>query len=282
MKLTDVERLSPEIWFNTTFTPLGHLKVYGKRVTINDVPFVSEILVLIGRQISHFNLENEVNVLRKAMENIWTIELNRTVYSFSTTFYRYADYIEDGLNPRYDFISSLSRHKIYEARPPPKVYTDLNIKISREIQESAVLKKTHFCEKVKLQRNEWIGGFQEIRLNVTLGHTDATMESDEGATSLHEPIGRNGTGGISSNGSTLKNESVPEHIKILGDSEFDFYIDNTGEPVVEICVEDFNPDYRVRGTVISDSASQSSCAEHKIYHLLIFGLSLIAGKTFCD
>ena len=29
---------------------------------------------------------------------------------------------------------------------------------------------------------------------------------------------------------------------MLGDSEFDVYTDNDGRHVVEICVEDFNPD----------------------------------------
>ena len=288
-KLTDVEQRSPETWFNPNITPIDYLEMYGKLVSINGEAYVGELLAQIGRLISHFDLAEEVNILHKAMEHVWTIKFNNTVYSFLTKFYRYASYVERGSDPRYDLISSLSRHKIYEARPPPKVYTFLfyYLKLSRKGKASAVLKKTHFCEKVKLHRSEWIGGFQEVRLNVTAAHT---VESDEEATALHEPLRSNGTGDVSSDGSvssngplpnnrsTLENESVPVASKILGDSEFDFYLDNTGEPVVEICVEDFNPDYRVQGTAISDPASKSSCARHAIYHLLIFGPSLIVGK----
>ena len=58
-----------------------------------------------------------------------------------------------------------------------------------------LIKKTNFCNRVRLTRSEWIAGFQEIRLE-----------------------------------------------KMLGDSEFDLFLDNLGEQTVEICIEDFNPE----------------------------------------
>ena len=62
----------------------------------------------------------------------------------------------------YDFI------KVVEERPPPKVYDYLLINIRSTTASPTVLKKTHSCERIRLHRIEWLGGFQEVHLNLHL------------------------------------------------------------------------------------------------------------------
>ena len=62
-----------------------------------------------------------------------------------------------------------------------------------------ILSKMTFCEKVRLLGSQWVGLYQEILLNL----------------------------------STLGNG------RILGDSEFNIFIDENPDIMVEICLEDF-------------------------------------------
>ena len=56
---------------------------------------------------------------------------------------------------------------------------------------------------------------------------------------------------------------------VLGDSEFDLYIDDSGIPMIEICVENFNPKYLSERTVESGTVSITSSRSHIISILVL-------------
>ena len=275
--LTDKERLSPETWVDTNFTPLSHLIMYGKRVSICGESYVDEFLVQVGRQISQLNLAEETNTIRTAMQKNWTIKLNEVVFSFEAKFYRYASFIEDG-SPRYDLMSSISSDSnVYEERPPPKVYEYLSINFRSTTASRIVLKKTHFCERVRLHRIEWLGGFQEIRLSITPEHPGVASIDGSVSSDVSSDKTLSNEESVFNNKSTSSTELVSEGGTVLGDSEFDIYVDNTGAPIIEICVEAFNPNYGAQGLEINDAFSDTKRSGHMIYFLLIMVLIVRIG-----
>ena len=276
--LTDKERLSPETWVDTNFTPLSHLLImYGKRVSIYGESYVDEILVQVGRQISQLNLAEETNTIRTAMQKNWTIKLNEVVFSFEAKFYRYSSFIEDG-SPRYDLMSSISSDsKVYEERPPPKVYDYLSINFRSTTASPIVLKKTHFCERVRLHRIEWLGGFQEIRLIITPEHPGAASIDGSVSSNVSSDKPLSNEESVFNNKSTSSTGSVSEGGAVLGDSEFDIYVDNMGAPIIEICVEAFSPNYGTQGLEINDAVSDTKRSGHMIYFLLIMVLIVRIG-----
>ena len=283
--LTDEERFfSPETWVDTNIIPLGHLVMFGKRVSIYGESYVDEILVQVGRQISKLNLAEETNTIRTAMEKNWTIKLNDVVFSFEAKFYRYASFTEDG-SPRYDLIGSInySDFMVFEERPPQKVYDYLSINVQSSTTASPfVLKKTHFCERVRLQRIEWLGGFQEIRLNITPEHPSvASIDGSVSSDASNDELLSNEES-VFNNKSTSSSVLVSEGGVVLGDSEFDIYVDKTGAPIIEICVEAFNPNHRAQGFVIGEAVSEINYAGHMIYVVDLLIMVLIARIGFIE
>ena len=108
----------------------------------------------------------ETKTIRNAVSKHWTIRLKGREFSFTVKFYRYASFVENGMLPRSDFLSFyLGYEPIHEDSPPPKVYEMFETEVQDDVYH--VLKKTHFCDRVRLSRSEWLGGFQEIRLNLS-------------------------------------------------------------------------------------------------------------------
>ena len=277
--LTDEERLSPETWVDTNITPLSHLIMFGKRVSIYGESYVDQILVKVGRKISQFNLAQETNTIRTAMQKNWTMKLNEELFFFKADFYRYASFVEDG-SPRYDLMGLIYSGKIiYEERPPAKVYEYLLINFRSTFDSLTVLKKTNFCERVRLHRIEWLEGYQEIRLNITPEHPgvasiDGSVSSDVSSDEL-----------LSNKESVFNNKSastglVSEGGTVLGDAEFDVYVDNMGAAIIEICVEAFNPNYGTQGLEINDAVSDTKRSGHVIYFLLIIVLTVRIGPIY--
>ena len=56
---------------------------------------------------------------------------------------------------------------------------------------------------------------------------------------------------------------------VLGDSEFDFYTDDKGIPMIEICVENFNPNYLEQSVVESGTVSITTSRSHIISILVL-------------
>lgn len=165
--------------------------------------FVEKMLVRVGKSKSPLIFDKEIEAIKKAMTKLWTVNLKGHAFRFWVDFDKYARF--DRRRPRYSIISSLTNELIFEGEPTEIHYRRVvRPRQEREKIFPLTLKKTNFCDRVQLFRSEWVEGFQEIRLNL----------------------------------STLLQSQ-----KIIGDSEFDIHLNDMGQPTVEICVADFNPDY---------------------------------------
>ena len=67
-------------------SPLSHLIMFGKCVSINGESYVDEIFVKVGRQIFQLNLAEETNTIRTAMQKNWTMKLNEILFFLRPIF----------------------------------------------------------------------------------------------------------------------------------------------------------------------------------------------------
>ena len=60
----------------------------------------------------------------------------------------------------------------------------------------------------------------------------------------------------------------------LGDSEFDIFTDENGRPTVEICVEDFNPSYKLQQGIEGEAVPTSGVpiVNGLMFAVLVVGL----------
>ena len=206
--LTDDQREEPRTWFDTQGAPLDYFELYSKEININITEYTEELVVRVGRKIYPLSLSREIKAIQTAVRKPWAITLKGKVLQFIVKLYRHALYIptridnikEHVLNNLIQSDETLS----FEKSLPEDFFKDEIVYMG--FGDPFVLKKTNFCNRVRLTSSEWIAGFQEIRLNTS--------------------------------------KEVFDNNKLLGDSEFDIFLDDKGEPTVEICVEDFNPDYK--------------------------------------
>ena len=159
--ITDEALQPPELWFDCHVAPLDYFKMYGKIVDFGNDSYIEELLVRIGRRKSPLNIAAEIKTIRDAMHRNWNITLKGRTFSFTVRFDRYAQFVPDGLSRRYEVVRSSPENFIWENLYPPKIY---DLFLMKGDYPDMVLKKTHFCERVRLSRSEWVGGFQEIRL----------------------------------------------------------------------------------------------------------------------
>ena len=70
----------------------------------------------------------------------------------------------------------------------------------------------------------------------------------------------------------------------LGDSEFDIFTDDDGRPTVEICLDDFNPNYETQVGVGSEAGSgvvsTNSVDRYLFVIVSILSVQAIRGPTF--
>ena len=209
--LTDNQRTEPGMWFDAQDAPLDYFEVYSKEIYINNTEYAEELVVRVGRKRYPLSLSKEIKAIQTAIRKPWAITLKGEVFQFLVKFYRYELYVptryanskEHVLN--YLILSGESLS--FEDNSPEDFFKDEIVYTG--LGYPFILKKTNFCNRVRLTSSEWIAGFQEIRLNTS--------------------------------------KEVFDSNKLLGDSEFDIFLDERGEPTVEICMEDFNPDYQEQG-----------------------------------
>ena len=206
--LTDEQRETPEMWFDAQGAPLDFFEMYSKWVDINNAEYVKSLVIRVGRKKYPLNLDKEIQSIQKALEKPWVITLKGLVFQFSVKFDRYAWYVP---TQNAKIKSNVLNHitlsgdaLALERATPEEFYKDEFLYTGPG--DPFTLKKTHFCNRVRLTRSEWIAGFQEIRLNTS--------------------------------------QEIFDSNKRLGDSEFDIFLDETGKPTVEICMEDFNPNHQ--------------------------------------
>ena len=155
----------PELWFDSHITPLDYFKLYAKTIPIiigEDVYF-EECVVRVGRRQFPLDIAAETKMIREAMNKTWTMNLKGRAFSFTARFDRYAEFIPHGTSRRYDVVRSLTNEFFFENESPPRSRYYL-LESSDDATPDVTLKKTHFCERVRLSRSEWEGGYQEIRL----------------------------------------------------------------------------------------------------------------------
>ena len=149
--------LPPEMWFKSHIKPLDYFSLY---VEPQGEGYIEKILVRVGRRLSPLDIATETQMLRDAMGKTWTIDLKGRSFSYKVDFDKYANFVADGNVRRYDIVHSLSKNIIYEGPYPARMYELIVDGKTPDV----VLKKTHFCDRVRLSRSEWEGGFQTIRV----------------------------------------------------------------------------------------------------------------------
>ena len=207
--LTTEQKREPTSWFESQGAPVDYFDVVVKKVSIENTLHVENLIVRLGKNKHPIKLGKEIKLLQETMKRPWAIALNGTVFEFTVRFYRYAWFLPLKNWQRTNVLMDLTHNKtsagIYVNEK--EAYDEVSITDrTRAVTKPFTLKKTNFCNRVRLDRSEWIEGFQEIRLNTS--------------------------------------EAVFDSNKTLGDSEFDIFLDEHGEPTVEICVDDFNPEYQ--------------------------------------
>ena len=125
----------------------------GKRVIVKNETYVGELLVRVGREKYPLNIAKETEIIQNAMRKNWTITLKGRFFKFTVAFDRYASFIPDGMSRRHDLIGDYtsSLHYVHEEKPIPKVYELIHYIRYTDLTVS-VLKKTNFCERVRLFR----------------------------------------------------------------------------------------------------------------------------------
>ena len=131
----------------------------------------------------------------------------------------YQSYIQSKWNRRYDVEDRVKGVFTLEENTGEEPYQTVMSASPRA--GLFTFKKTNFCSRVRLARSEWVTGFQEIQLNISEEKIDSG--------------------------------------NMFGDSEFDIYLDNLGDPTVDICVEDFNPDYTEQTAKPKNKSSSQGC-----------------------
>ena len=207
--LTAEQKQEPTTWFESQGAPLDYFDLIVKKVSIENTLHVENFIVSLGKNKHQINFGKEIKLLHEAMKRPWAIALNGTVFEFTVRFYRHARFLPLKGWRRTNVLMELTHNKtragvnVKEKEAYDVVsITDEN----RAVTNPFFLKKTNFCNRVRLDRSEWIAGFQEIRLNTR--------------------------------------EAVFDNNKTLGDSEFDIFLGEDGVPTVEICVDDFNTEYQ--------------------------------------
>ena len=184
-----------------------------KPVTIDNTAHIGSIIVKLGRKRTPVNISDEIKSLQAALDKQpWVITLHDSVFEFNVRFYRHALFSPLIHIPKMNVLYRLTRvESSIRYIDKDEAYDLIFVKVSDILSSRLLpftLKKTNFCNRVRLSRSEWIAGFEEIQLNTS--------------------------------------KAVFDNYKMLGDSEFDLFLNAQGEPTVEICVDDFNPEYQLQ------------------------------------
>ena len=228
------ERKQPNIWFDAKGAPLDFFILFVE--TSKNNSFVKKLIVRIGRSRYPLNVAEETNSIRKAISQEWEININGKTFKFSVQFDKYASFVYDGVQRKFDVSEFVTNDKTVRMGKAVKRVNAFSSKTNNKLA-TLILRKTNFCDRVRLLATEWTGGFQEIRLDSSIAR--------EGAE------------------------------KVLGDSEFDMFLNDHGKVEVDICVEDFNQDYKMH------KASDAIPIAYNGNAMFLFVFCGAAGKMAC-
>ena len=196
-----------DTWFKTRGVPLEYLSFCAEPINVTNRVFARKLIVRIGKMNSPVIIDNVLKSIERALSHEWELTFHGQAYRFSANIDKFKIFVFDGTHGRYNEVELIEK-QTYTYSPDEmnkKIYEPIGMFWLEHKHKlpSIVLTKMNFCEKVHLERSEWVGLWQEIRLNLT-GSGDG---------------------------------------KVLGDSEYSMYADDQGQATVDICVEDFNPVY---------------------------------------
>ena len=226
--LSNEQIIDPVTWFDTNGGQLDCFALFYRETADENGTFVKDFVARVGKTINPIRLKRDIKAVQNAIsKQPWAIRLNGVGFQFSVSIYRYESFMPLLSKKRYDVLDYVKGVRTREENATEELYETVIPVATRAIRFG--FKKTHFCNRVRLARSEWIAGFQEIRLNTS--------------------------------------KEVFDNKKMLGDSEFDVFLDDLGEPTVEICVEDFNPDYSEQQT--RENNSSLLCSGLIVHMLMI-------------
>ena len=234
---------SLDSWFQSRGIPLEYFHLYAEPITIKNASFARKIIARVGKMNAQVMIENVLNKIQKALSKEWQIMSHDQVYSYSVNIDKFKTYVIDGLHERFNEVEEIERQDVTsdvtsEQVVKEKIYEEIIFRREQHAFYAApliYLTKMNFCEKVHLERSEWIGLYQEIRLNLT-------GSNDE---------------------------------RVLGDSEYNIYSDDQGKAAVAICVDDFNPLYNNKMSPNIGSANRSISKSVACVYTLYFFAALL-------
>ena len=200
---------SIDSWLQSRGIPLEYFYLYAEPIVINNTTFARRLIVRVGKIDSPVMIDNVLKNIQKSLSKEWQIVSHGQVYSFSVKIEKFKYYVNNGIMLRVNDVDEIENQVgLIEQIETENMYEDVIQRLTGSIFGSPVIKltKMNFCERVHLERTEWIGLYQEIRLNLT--------------------------------------DSEDE--RVLGDSEYNIYPDDQGKAAVDICVDDFNPLYYIK------------------------------------
>ena len=194
-------------WFKCGGIPLEYMNLFAETINVNNEVFARKLIVRIGKMNSPIIMDTVLKTIKIAISQEWELSFYGQVYRFSVNIDKFKYFVFDGTLGRYNEVEVIEK-QTYTYSPDAinnKIYEPIGVYWldNKKMQPSVAMTKMNFCEKVHLERSEWVGLWQEIRLNLT-------GSGDE---------------------------------KVLGDSEYNMYADDQGRATVDICVEDFDPLY---------------------------------------
>ena len=227
-------------WFQSRGIPLEYFHLYAEAITNKNSSFARKIIARVGKINAPVMIDNVLNKIQKALSEEWQIMSHDQVYSYSVNIDKFKTYVIDGLHERFNEVDEIERQEEVSSEQvvKEKIYEEIIFRKEHKAFYASPLihlTKMNFCEKVHLERSEWIGLYQEIRLNLT-GSND---------------------------------ESV------LGDSEYNIYSDDQGKAAVAICVNDFNPLYSNKMSPNIGSANRSISKSVACVYTLYFFAALL-------
>ena len=187
--LSEERRREPGTWFDPQGAPIDYFTMYVKEVNIENTSYVEEFVVRIGKKKNQLTLDKKTKLLQNAMVKPWAIRFKGDIFQFSVRFYRYAWYVPTSQWAFRAHVLNFLKDKAATYEETPQEERYETVAWSI-LSDSFILKKMNFCNRVRLLMSEWIVGFQEIRLNTS--------------------------------------KEVFDSEKMLGDLEFDLFLDELG------------------------------------------------------
>ena len=83
-------------WLDTKGFKINHIIVHAELVTINNITYMREINLLLGKDIYPLNAPTLLQSIKMSLTRQWVITVNKTKYLYTAQFEKYVSYIQNG------------------------------------------------------------------------------------------------------------------------------------------------------------------------------------------